>query len=197
MRLIIARHGRTEENEKGILQGHMPGHLNDEGKRNAVLLGKYFSATSIDVMYSSDLQRAKDTVKHVAIYHTDIPVHYTRDLREQFLGDLEGQSNTLLQEKDDQGRLFWAYPPGGETTEDMTQRGMEFLHRCERLHIGETVFIMTHHGMARSLIAYMTKGDFHDLGRLGNTSFSILDMTKPGIYTLEVYNSVDHLKGTV
>ena len=35
MKLFLVRHGETEENQQGIMQGHMPGRLSEIGKLQA------------------------------------------------------------------------------------------------------------------------------------------------------------------
>ena len=45
--IYLARHGQTEENLSRIFQGHLPGHLTEEGKRQAIALGKAFGKHSV------------------------------------------------------------------------------------------------------------------------------------------------------
>ena len=61
MRIILTRHGETEENKKGIMQGHMPGNLSVEGINQAKKLGLRLKDENVSAVYSSDLKRAVDT----------------------------------------------------------------------------------------------------------------------------------------
>ena len=48
--LYLARHGQTEENLSRIFQGHLPGHLTEEGKRQAVALGESLKDIALDAI---------------------------------------------------------------------------------------------------------------------------------------------------
>ena len=63
MNVFLARHGQTEENLSRIFQGHLPGHLTEEGRRQAVALGESLKDIALDAIVSSDLQRVVDTVR--------------------------------------------------------------------------------------------------------------------------------------
>ena len=65
MKLIIARHGETEENKKGILQGHLPGKLTELGIEQSKKLALRLKNEKIDAIYSSDLARASNTAKEI------------------------------------------------------------------------------------------------------------------------------------
>ena len=72
MNVFLARHGQTEENLSRIFQGHLPGHLTEEGKRQAVALGESLKDIALDAIVSSDLQRVVDTVR-LAVGNRDLP----------------------------------------------------------------------------------------------------------------------------
>ena len=58
--LYLVRHGQTEENAANILQGHLPGHLNEEGREQAARLRDRLKDIQFDALYSSDLKRWGD-----------------------------------------------------------------------------------------------------------------------------------------
>ena len=60
--MYLVRHGQTEENLQRIFQGHLPGVLTEEGRRQAVALGALLADLPLDAVVSSDLQRVVDTV---------------------------------------------------------------------------------------------------------------------------------------
>ena len=91
MRVILTRHGETKENKKTIVQGHMPGHLSELGKKQAEMVAIRLKDEKIDFIYSSDLKRAADTAKEIAKYHPDIPIEFTKELRERNLGEFQGK----------------------------------------------------------------------------------------------------------
>jgi len=85
MKIILTRHGRTVENDAGILQGHLPGKLNEKGIIQAQKVAIRLQDEHIDYMYSSDLDRAADTTREILKYHPDVPVEFIQELREIFL----------------------------------------------------------------------------------------------------------------
>lgn len=87
--IYLARHGQTEENISRIFQGHLPGHLTEEGKRQAVELGKRLRDILLDAILSSDLQRVIDTVR-LAVGDRNLPWQTTPLLREIDWGSWTG-----------------------------------------------------------------------------------------------------------
>ena len=65
--LYLARHGETEENVAQILRGHLPGHLTERGRNQAIQLRNTLvqSGVSFDALLTSDLQRTIDTTQIV------------------------------------------------------------------------------------------------------------------------------------
>ena len=61
--LLITRHGETEWNAAGRIQGHTDIGLSSIGAAQARSLGERLSGLSIDAAYSSDLKRTSETAK--------------------------------------------------------------------------------------------------------------------------------------
>ena len=91
MKLVLTRHGRTEENDAGILQGHLPGKLSEKGLLQAQKVALRLRDEAFDFVYSSDLARAADTTKEILKYHPSVPVEFTQELREIYLGEWQGR----------------------------------------------------------------------------------------------------------
>jgi broad specificity phosphatase PhoE len=94
LEITIVRHGATKySNQKPrILQGQSDTDLNEEGIEQAKALARRLRKEKFDMIYSSDLLRAKTTVEQILEYQTDVPVIYTHDLREQDVGEFQGVS---------------------------------------------------------------------------------------------------------
>ena len=99
MKLYFVRHGKTEWNLEGRLQGAKgDSPLLKESVEQVRELGHYLSDTHFDLVFSSDLPRAKKTTE--LIMESQKPkakVTYTKTLREWQLGKLEGQKISLIQ----------------------------------------------------------------------------------------------------
>jgi len=59
--LLLVRHGETDWNAEGRLQGHTDRPLNDYGRRQATTLADRLAGEGITAVYSSDLARARET----------------------------------------------------------------------------------------------------------------------------------------
>jgi 2,3-bisphosphoglycerate-dependent phosphoglycerate mutase len=57
-RVYLVRHGETDANRKGIIQGQMDTLLNDRGVQQAEIAGEALRSIPFDIAYSSDLARA-------------------------------------------------------------------------------------------------------------------------------------------
>ena len=62
----LVRHGETEWNRTGRMQGHINVPLSGVGRRQATLLAAQLGDVRFDAIYSSDLDRAHETARLVA-----------------------------------------------------------------------------------------------------------------------------------
>lgn len=89
MKIILIRHGETAWNAERRLQGHLDIPLNAEGERQARLLAGALAAEPLDLIVSSDLQRARQTAQAVATLR-GMPLLVEPGLRERCYGGFEG-----------------------------------------------------------------------------------------------------------
>lgn len=97
VRLLIVRHGETDCNVQGIIQGQLDTDLNDVGRRQADFLGAALRREHIDEVYASPLRRAKDTAdaivaSHASHSHGHLPYWLDDRLKERGFGALEGKT---------------------------------------------------------------------------------------------------------
>ncbi|GAA5931916.1 histidine phosphatase family protein [Sporobolomyces koalae] len=92
--VTIVRHGETDHNKAGIIQGHLDTPLNAQGQAQATHTAKWFAAngTRFDEAYSSDLQRARLTAELI-LQAQEGTVQLVQDerIRERYLGNLQGK----------------------------------------------------------------------------------------------------------
>ena len=85
-RLHLVRHCDVL-NPNGVLYGHLPDFpLSDKGVTQAHALGRYFAGTHVRQIYSSPLERARQTSEIIASYLDGVPITYTDDLIETRFG---------------------------------------------------------------------------------------------------------------
>jgi broad specificity phosphatase PhoE len=141
-KLLLVRHGETDWNAEGKLQGHTDRPLNDFGRRQAQKLADRLAGEDIAAIYASDLARARETAEIVGA-RLGLPVAVDADLREKNWGSWEGLTSDE--------RLNVAFE--GETTEDHRDRTLRAVLRIVERHPDVLVVIVTHGGSLRRVQA--------------------------------------------
>jgi broad specificity phosphatase PhoE len=137
--LLLVRHGETDWNADGRLQGQTDRPLSDFGRRQAKLLAEVLQGEELQAIYSSDLARARETAEIVA-ERLRLPVVLDPDLREKDWGTWEGLTAV---ERD---RVEFV----GESTETHEERTLRALKRISERHPGAgRVLVITHGGSMR------------------------------------------------
>ncbi|KAK6287920.1 hypothetical protein POUND7_014099 [Theobroma cacao] len=89
--IVVVRHGETEWNADGRIQGHLDVELNEAGRQQAASVADRLSKEpKVSAVYSSDLKRALVTAETIAARCGGLEVITDQDLRERNLGDLQG-----------------------------------------------------------------------------------------------------------
>jgi broad specificity phosphatase PhoE len=158
MRLILIRHGETDNNAGGFVQGRVDAPLNDLGRRQAAALGRALAAEPVVAVACSPLQRAHHTALMVAQPHSlTLTVH--DDLAEMDLGDLEGLSGAEIRERYPDFLSAWAGPsgaslpiPGGESLEQVQARAWAVIERLRDSWPEATLVAVTHNFVLATIV---------------------------------------------
>lgn len=188
MKIILTRHGRTIENAKQILQGHMQSRLSAEGIEQAKKLARRLKNEKIEVIYSSDLKRAADTAKEIAKYHKNIPVYFVEELRERNLGSLQGKHRRKVNWK--------KIPKDVETLAAMKKRMKKFLAETHKKHPNKNVLIVSHGGIGRSLLAAIRKKpakSIFEMPKMKNTAVYVIEINEKARGKVILENCIKHL----
>jgi glucosyl-3-phosphoglycerate phosphatase len=161
--LLLVRHGETDWNRDGRWQGGSDTRLNDLGREQARELAEQLDG-SIDVVYSSDLARARETAEIVAA-KLGLEVRVDPRLRERGFGSWEGLTTDEIEEQFADSHKRWIAGEGAgaddaETFEDFSARVNEFLADVLRLHPGEEVLVISHGGSIRVIHALAAGVDY-------------------------------------
>ena len=143
--LLLVRHGETDWNAEGRLQGQTDTSLNDYGRRQARRLAERLAERPFDALVASDLSRARETAEILA-ERLGLSVELDRDLREKDWGSWEGLTAA---ERD---RVEFV----GESTEAHRARTLAALHRAAGRHPDGSVLVVTHGGSIRRIQAAAT-----------------------------------------
>ena len=168
MELYIVRHGKTEWNAAGRVQGHADIQLNEEGRAAAKALGKELKDTPLYAIYSSPLQRAKETAVLIRGDHK-CPLIVDDRLIEISFGDLEGSTLDEWMNEDSPHRFFFSdpkkyvAPPNGESFESVCARTKDFMQKVieplAKEHEDARVLIVAHGALNKGLMCYLEGND--------------------------------------
>ncbi|GAA2357786.1 histidine phosphatase family protein [Saccharopolyspora halophila] len=154
--LVLWRHGETDYNLAGRIQGHLDSSLTDNGLRQARLAAPSIDAFEPSVAVSSDLNRARTTAQVYAEV-SGAGVALDKRLRETHVGEWQGLSGAEV-EHGWPGALStwradptWA-PPGGESRVEVASRAVEVVTELDHGHRG-TALLVAHGGLITALTA--------------------------------------------
>lgn len=149
------RHGTTEWNALGKIQGHADIPLNAQGEEQARAVGQKLSEIAFDAVWSSDLGRARRTAQLAGHLRAKPDAR----IRELDFGGCEGLTWDELDglTRDDLMAYEGFHAPSGESTAQLTARVAEFV---ESLPEGRHL-LFTHGGVVRALLHECGEGPTH------------------------------------
>lgn len=198
--LIVVRHGYSESNKKDLFVGHGNVNLTEQGHQQAELTAKYLDSVKIDVIYSSDLDRAIQTAEHTAI-RKNLPINKNPNLREIYAGDWEFKAYKDILRDEPEVFSLWktdvvsSYCTGGETFIELQTRVYNEIEKLCKLNDGKTIAVFSHGSSIRSFIAKAMELDRIETNNLefpANSSVSSL-IYENGKFTLVEYSKCDFM----
>ena len=195
MIIYLIRHGETDANKNGRIQGRINTPLNSAGVKLADLTGKAMKEEKIkfDVCFSSPLKRAFDTANIILSESgNDVPVIIDERLIEFSMGIYENYS--FIDGKPEIVKLLREYLsnptdlpafPEGESIKDIKRRTQDFLFELSKKNYN-SVLVSSHGCAVRAMLNYFYE-DKHDFwqGRVPyNCSVNIISVDN-GTMTLK------------
>ncbi len=160
-RLCIVRHGETAWNAEHRVQGQLDVPLNAIGQAQAMAASKVLSQEKFDVIYSSDLARARQTAEPTAGTHS-MKVLLEKDLRERHYGIFERltYAEVKVRYPEDYAR-FEARDPEyafrtGEALRDFSARSIAVISKIIGKHENQDILVFTHGGVLEMLYRHIT-----------------------------------------
>lgn len=195
MKIYAVRHGETEYNVLGRIQGRSDVPLNEKGRALAKIVGEALADVNFDAVFTSPLSRAKETALLMTApacrrMGKAIPVIEDARLMEFDVGLWSGHCfkkagfelpGVTLEEYN----VFYSdpfrmkHPPEGESVQDVCRRTEAFLKDlfADPAYLDKTVLVSTHGCALRALLrsVYQTPDDFWHGGFPPNCSYSVIE----------------------
>lgn len=198
--IYIIRHGQTDLNKQGIVQGRgIDSPLNAQGRREAEAFYKAYKDIAFDKVYTSTLQRTFQTIEQFV--QDGVPHEVHEGLDEISWGKYEGQPQTpeimtgfmQLTTQWKNGALDVAVENGESPLQLIERQKMAMDHILSR-SAENTVLICMHGRAMRILLAWMTGADASRMDQFKhtNTALYILQRKDHKVHILDAYN-IQHL----
>jgi len=197
--VFLVRHGETDWNLAGKIQGHQDSTLTATGIAQAQALAEHLQHQVFSAFYSSDLKRAQQTAYYIAQKNKH-PIILNACLRERNLGIFQGLTKQAIRERFPQA--FQAYQtqpeftiPQGESLQSFHQRCVTCLEQIAAHHLGQSILIVSHGGVLTTLLKH-TLGISLTYPRrfaIANTSVNIF-VYQPEHWFLQVWGNLAHIE---
>ncbi len=202
-RWFLVRHGETDWNSGGRIQGQLDTPLNETGLIQARCLRLRLESIPFTAAYCSDLCRGSDTARTILLGKS-LPLEEMPELREKKFGEWEGM--TFL---DVEARFPDLYhnglmtgdpsfaPPSGESDLQLYLRAKAVAERLKQAHTAHSgnILVVTHGGTLRALITCLIDLPAEKMWRLrfANAGISVVSVFDERSAVLDVLNDTSHL----
>lgn len=181
MKFIVMRHGRTDYNDRHLLQGQTEMPLNEKGIHEAENAREELKQEgySIDRVISSPLGRALKTAEIVSGFPKD-KIEIDNLLIEIGFGPMEGSSTTEIGEE---MQIFFKDPPryvppqGAESYQSLLDRMKAFLESHVQEKSNDTVLVLSHGTAMHAMYLVLTGRPLKQFwdSPIGNCGFFVID----------------------
>lgn len=201
-RILLVRHGETDDNKNLVFQGQEGRGLNARGREQAALLAARLvkAGARPGALVSSDLDRARETAEILGAVLGLAP-ELDPDLREVYLGGWQGLSYDQIAQKFPEEWAAWRNGEdvrrgGGETYAELAARMARALDRAAVAHEGGATLVVSHGAAIKSFV-----GRVLGIGTPGmrafrvavNTGVTVVEREADQSWRLTVWNDAAHL----
>ena len=153
MEILLIRHGQTEWNVLGKVQGRADIELNENGMKQAEETEKVLENEAIDLIICSPLKRAKQTAE-IINKNRNIPIIYDENIVEREFGEFEG-----MKKEEFDFKRYWSYKQDyqyekAENIREFFERVYKFLNRLKKEYSDKSILIVTHGGISIPVNCY-------------------------------------------
>jgi len=202
-RLFLIRHGQTDYNLRGIVQGGgIDADLNATGRNQGARFFQQYQNESFDQIYCSQLKRTWQTIQDFE--HQGRTIHKRKGLGELSWGSIEGKERTPeVIETFDRVLAQWragildAKMEGGESPNEVWERASLSLEQIiDEIGSGGNALICTHGRTMRVILSQLMGYGMHQMNLFPhhNTALNVLSRQPNGRWRMEKLNDLSHLQ---
>jgi broad specificity phosphatase PhoE len=204
MTLYIIRHGETQMNREGIVQGSgVNSDLNEAGRQQAQSFFQHYQDVHFDYIITSALKRTHQTVEPFIVKNGHKEWIQTPDLNEISWGIHEGKKGNDRQHlsyqklmADWEAGIYSSRIEGGESAEELKNRLDNVLNYLKNEHFLNKNILMCTHG--RTLLCLITILKNHPLSMMSAFSHHNTCLYKVHFinneFSFELENDIRHLE---
>jgi len=154
MNIYLVRHAQVEERYQGRYNGDNDISLSTKGIKQAYKLGQKLSHIRFNIVYSSDLKRARESLQEFHIKNSKII--YTKKLREKSWGIHEGMSFEEIQNSGIKYKNFeqWIEELDGEDIKSYQTRVIDYFNTIILKNKVDNILVVTHAGVIKTFLGY-------------------------------------------
>jgi len=185
-KLILVRHGEAEGNINRRFHGHYNSHLTENGRLQVQRLAERLKKEEIDVLYSSDLDRAYETAKYIAkVKRLDIKV--IEGLREIYGGAWENVPWADLPKQWPEAYDHWENKPhllkmpDGESMVEFQNRVVKEVLKIIDENKHKSICVVTHGTAIKALLCFFYNKPLEEIINIrwhDNASFSVVHINE-------------------
>lgn len=159
-KLILVRHGETDLNKQGILQGQADTPLNSNGKHQAKLVADVLRNETFDAIWASPLQRALHTAQVINQHHNK-NIQLNHQIIERNFGEFEGKpvKDLFTYEPTSKTSLYENTFGHGESLQQLFARAEQVATQIKQ-STAETLLMVSHAGFCRPLLGALLALEF-------------------------------------
>jgi probable phosphomutase (TIGR03848 family) len=157
--LLLIRHAQNEWVRTGKLAGWTPGiHLNEDGRKQAALLGERLADAKLQAVYSSPLERAVETAEAITQHYPALQVQVHAGIGEVDFGDWQGKRLRKLA-RTRLWQIVQNYPsgarfPNGESIREMQFRVISALDEIASQYPRGAIAVVAHSDVIKAMMAH-------------------------------------------
>lgn len=198
--LYIIRHGETDLNKQGIIQGRgMNTDLNEWGKKQAQAFYHHYQHIPFDLIFTSTLKRTHQTVNR--FIQKDITWVQHEGLDELAWGIFEGKPSEITKPHFEELTAAWAKGELsrkfelGESPLEVQARQLTFLEEVKRVDTAKNVLVCMHGRALRLLLCTISGLSLTQMDRFPHANVSLYKIYFDGKdFEIIDFNNRDHLK---